>query len=97
MDMATYSTIGADEADKALLHNKPKTSFKAIVAGDLEESVQLGLLDISEEEAALCSCLTFGIHGGFFVRQCLSLRPRVAGGLDRVNSNLRALRLRSGG
>ena len=33
MDMATYSTIGADEADKALLHNKPKTSFKAIVAG----------------------------------------------------------------
>ena len=29
--------------------------FRSIIAGDLEESIQLGLLDITEEEAALCS------------------------------------------
>jgi len=33
----------------------PEFLFKSILAGDLEESIQLGLLDISEEEAALCS------------------------------------------
>ena len=29
--------------------------FKAIVSGDIEESVQLGLLDFTQEEAALCT------------------------------------------
>ena len=29
--------------------------FKSISAGDIEESIQLGLLDLSEEEAALCT------------------------------------------
>jgi Na+-transporting NADH:ubiquinone oxidoreductase subunit A len=33
----------------------PEFLFKSIVAGDLEESIQLGLLDLTEEEAALCS------------------------------------------
>jgi len=33
----------------------PEFLFKSIVAGDLEESIQLGLLDITEEEAALCT------------------------------------------
>jgi Na+-transporting NADH:ubiquinone oxidoreductase subunit A len=31
----------------------PEFLFKSLVAGDLEESVQLGMLDLSEEEAAL--------------------------------------------
>jgi Na+-transporting NADH:ubiquinone oxidoreductase subunit A len=29
--------------------------FKAIISGDLEESIKLGLLDLSQEEAALCT------------------------------------------
>jgi Na+-transporting NADH:ubiquinone oxidoreductase subunit A len=29
--------------------------FRSILAGDLEESIQLGLLDLTEEEAALCT------------------------------------------
>lgn len=29
--------------------------FKSIIAGDLEESMQLGLLDLTDEEAALCT------------------------------------------
>ncbi len=33
----------------------PDFLFKAIIAGDLEESIQLGMLDISLEEAALCT------------------------------------------
>ncbi len=33
----------------------PEFLFKSISAGDLEESIQLGLLDISREEAALCT------------------------------------------
>lgn len=33
----------------------PDFLFKAIIAGDLERSIKLGMLDISEEEAALCS------------------------------------------
>lgn len=33
----------------------PEFLFKAILAGDLEESVQLGMLDLSDEEAALCT------------------------------------------
>jgi len=33
----------------------PEFLFKSVIAGDLEESIQLGLLDMSEEEAALCS------------------------------------------
>jgi Na+-transporting NADH:ubiquinone oxidoreductase subunit A len=33
----------------------PDFLFKAIIAGDLEESISLGLLDITREEAALCT------------------------------------------
>ncbi|HHO52731.1 MAG TPA: NADH:ubiquinone reductase (Na(+)-transporting) subunit A [Deltaproteobacteria bacterium] len=33
----------------------PEFLFKSIKAGDLEESIQLGLLDITGEEAALCT------------------------------------------
>jgi len=33
----------------------PNFLFKAIIAGDLEESISLGLLDITQEEAALCT------------------------------------------
>src|SRR5690606_25780772 len=33
----------------------PEFLFRSIMAGDIEESIQLGLLDISEEEAALCT------------------------------------------
>ena len=33
----------------------PEFLFKSIVAGDLEEAIQLGLLDFTQEEAALCS------------------------------------------
>ncbi|MEZ4237874.1 MAG: hypothetical protein R3F59_17345 [Myxococcota bacterium] len=34
---------------------EPEFLFKALSAGDLEESLRLGLLDLSEEEAALCT------------------------------------------
>ena len=34
---------------------EPEFLFKSILAGDLEESINLGLLDITEEEAALCT------------------------------------------
>lgn len=33
----------------------PEFLFKSIVAGDLEEAIRLGLLDFTQEEAALCS------------------------------------------
>lgn len=33
----------------------PEFLFKSIVANDLEEAIQLGLLDMTEEEAALCT------------------------------------------
>ncbi len=33
----------------------PEFLFKSIVAGDLEESIQLGMLDLTYEEAALCT------------------------------------------
>ena len=33
----------------------PEFLFKSIVAGDLEESIQLGMLDLTAEEAALCT------------------------------------------
>jgi Na+-transporting NADH:ubiquinone oxidoreductase subunit A len=33
----------------------PSYLFKAIISGDLERSIELGMLDITEEEAALCS------------------------------------------
>lgn len=33
----------------------PEFLMKAMTAGDLEESIELGLLDLSEEEAALCT------------------------------------------
>lgn len=33
----------------------PEFLFKSIVAGDLEESIQLGMLDMTAEEAALCT------------------------------------------
>ncbi|MFT4625304.1 MAG: Na+-transporting NADH:ubiquinone oxidoreductase subunit A [Myxococcota bacterium] len=47
--------IGAYEKVVATPDILPEFLFKSIVAGDLEESIQLGLLDLSEEEAALCS------------------------------------------
>lgn len=34
---------------------QPDFLFRSIVAGDLDESIKLGLLDLSEEEAALCT------------------------------------------
>jgi Na+-transporting NADH:ubiquinone oxidoreductase subunit A len=34
---------------------EPSWLFKAILSGDLEQSIKLGMLDITEEEAALCS------------------------------------------
>ena len=33
----------------------PEFLFKSIIAGDLEESIKLGMLDLSMEEAALCT------------------------------------------
>jgi len=33
----------------------PEFLFKSMVSGDIEESIQLGLLDLTEEEAALCT------------------------------------------
>ena len=47
--------IGAYEKVVATPDILPEFLFKSIVARDLEESIQLGLLDLTEEEAALCS------------------------------------------
>ncbi|MBX2796620.1 MAG: NADH:ubiquinone reductase (Na(+)-transporting) subunit A [Myxococcales bacterium] len=47
--------IGAYDRVIASPEILPEFLFKSIVAGDLEESIQLGLLDMTEEEAALCT------------------------------------------
>lgn len=47
--------VGAYERVVATPDILPEFLFKSIVARDLEESIQLGLLDLTEEEAALCS------------------------------------------
>ena len=47
--------IGAYDRVVATPDILPEFLFKSIVAGDLEESIQLGLLDMTEEEAALCT------------------------------------------
>jgi Na+-transporting NADH:ubiquinone oxidoreductase subunit A len=47
--------VGAYERVVATPDLQPSFLFKSILAEDLEGSIELGLLDISEEEAALCS------------------------------------------
>ena len=47
--------IGAYERVVATPDILPEFLFKAIISGDLEESIQLGMLDITKEEAALCT------------------------------------------
>jgi Na+-transporting NADH:ubiquinone oxidoreductase subunit A len=47
--------IGAYEKVVATPDILPEFLFKAILAGDLEDSVQLGMLDLTKEEAALCT------------------------------------------
>ena len=57
----------------------PSFLFKAILAGDLGESLELGLLDISEEEAALCTYICPSkIEFGDILRQGLDLYEREA-------------------
>jgi len=53
--------------------------FRSIIAGDLEESIQLGLLDITEEEAALCSYVCPSkVDFGVVLREGLELYMREA-------------------
>lgn len=47
--------IGAYDKVVATPDILPDFLFKAIIAGDLEESIALGMLDITQEEAALCT------------------------------------------
>jgi Na+-transporting NADH:ubiquinone oxidoreductase subunit A len=47
--------MGAYERVVATPEIEPEFLFKALSSGDLEESLRLGLLDLSEEEAALCT------------------------------------------
>lgn len=47
--------IGAYDRVVATPDILPEFLFKSLKAGDLEESIQLGLLDITGEEAALCT------------------------------------------
>ena len=47
--------IGAYERVVATPDILPEFLFKAIISGDIEESVQLGMLDLTMEEAALCT------------------------------------------
>lgn len=47
--------IGAYQQVVATPDILPGFLFKSIIAGDLEGSIKLGMLDLSEEEAALCS------------------------------------------
>jgi Na+-transporting NADH:ubiquinone oxidoreductase subunit A len=57
----------------------PDFLFKAILAGDLPEAIELGLLDLSEEEAALCTYICPSkIEFGEILRQGLELYEREA-------------------
>lgn len=47
--------MGAYEKVVATPDIEPEFLFKALSIGDLEESLRLGMLDLSEEEAALCT------------------------------------------
>ena len=47
--------VGAYERVMVTPDILPEFLFKSIVAGDLEESIQLGMLDMTAEEAALCT------------------------------------------
>ena len=47
--------IGAYERVVATPDILPEFLFKSLFAGDLEESIQLGMLDLTNEEAALCT------------------------------------------
>ena len=51
----TVLPIGAYERVIATPDIEPEFLFKALAAGDLEEGLRLGLLDLSDEEAALCT------------------------------------------
>lgn len=58
----------------------PEALFKSIIAGDLEESIQLGMLDLSEEEAALCTFICPSkIEFDVLLREGLELYQREAG------------------
>lgn len=58
----------------------PESLFKSIIAGDLEESIQLGMLDLSEEEAALCTFICPSkIEFDVLLREGLELYQREAG------------------
>ena len=53
--------------------------FRSILAGDLEEAIDLGLLDITEEEAALCSYICPSkVDFGVVLRDGLDLFMREA-------------------
>jgi Na+-transporting NADH:ubiquinone oxidoreductase subunit A len=57
----------------------PDFLFKAILAGDLTESIELGLLDLSEEEAALCTYICPSkVEFGEILRQGLDQYEREA-------------------
>jgi Na+-transporting NADH:ubiquinone oxidoreductase subunit A len=57
----------------------PNFLFKSILAGDLAEALELGLLDLSEEEAALCTYVCPSkIEFGPILRQGLELYEREA-------------------
>lgn len=53
----TIIPVGYYEKVVATPDIMPEFLFRAIVAGDLEEAMNLGLLDLSMEEAALCTYL----------------------------------------
>lgn len=58
----------------------PEALFKSIIAGDLEESIQLGMLDLSEEEAALCTFICPSkIEFDVLLREGLELYAKEAG------------------
>ncbi len=57
----------------------PDFLFKSILAGDLGEALELGLLDLSEEEAALCTYICPSkIEFGEILRQGLEQYEREA-------------------
>lgn len=58
----------------------PDALFKSIIAGDLEESITLGLLELSEEEAALCTYICPSkIEFDVLLREGLALYQKEAG------------------
>ena len=57
----------------------PEFLFRSIIAGDLEESIELGLLDLTMEEAALCSYVCPSkIDFDLLLRQGLDIYEREA-------------------